>query len=77
MGNGVRSNGGVLFSIDLGVVRIIQTDRANQISEVQIGGTGLLVLVTSKQPSHGATNGGKCGFVKSGVRSTVFCSTTK
>ena len=76
MSNGVRSNGGVLLSKDLGIVRIIQTDRADQAVKVQVSGTRFLVLVTRKQPSHRAANGGKCGLVKSGVRSAIFCSTT-
>ena len=44
MSNGVRSNGGIFLSEDLGVVRIIQTDRADQAVKIQVGGTWFLVL---------------------------------
>ena len=51
MSNGVRGYGGVFLSENLGVVRIIQTDRSDQAVKVQVGGTWFLVLVTGKQPS--------------------------
>jgi len=44
MGNRVGGNGGILLSKDLGIIWVIQTNRTNQISEVQIGGGGLLVV---------------------------------
>ena len=40
------SNIGILLSVDFGVVWVVQTDWAHQRAKVQVGGAGLLVVVT-------------------------------
>ena len=55
MGNGVRSNGGVFLSIDLGVVWIIQTDRTDKVTKIQVSGTlfWLLKLADNQAAERG------------------------